>query len=160
MTNEKIQKVLILCTGNSCRSQMAEALINNRLSNTWKAYSAGTEPTGYVHSIVLKVLSEEGIDHQGQSKHINDLPTKEFDLVITVCGDAAENCPAWLGGGKHVHIAIPDPVGATGSQDEIMLTFRIVRDAIEAHIFYYLGTSFKINKKYKVKEMKIQNKKS
>ena len=138
MIDQHRKKVLILCKGNSCRSQMAEALINDRLSENWMAFSAGTDPTGHINSRALKVLSEVGIDHQGKSKHINDLLTKEFDLIITVCDDAAENCPAWVGEGKRVHINIPDPAGATGTTEDILLTFRTVRDAIEAHILYYL----------------------
>ena len=94
MKKEKIQKVLILCTENSSRSQMAEALINAKFSDTWKAYSAGTNPTEYVHPLALNVLSEIGIGHHSQSKHVNDLSSKVFDPVITVCGNAAENCPA------------------------------------------------------------------
>jgi len=138
MKKEQKRKVLILCTGNSCRSQMAEALINDVLSSTWKAYSAGTEPSGYIHPIALKVLNEVDIDHKGESKHIDDLPTKEFDLVITVCEDARNNCPVWVGAGKRAHISIPDPVGVLGTQDEIMNTFRIIRDEIDAHIIGYL----------------------
>ncbi|MCJ7716516.1 MAG: arsenate reductase ArsC [Anaerolineales bacterium] len=114
------KKVLILRTGNSCRSQMAEALINDRLSENWMAYSAGTDPAGHIHSRALKGLSELGIDHQGKSKHINDLPTIEFDLVITICDDAAENCPAWAREGKRVHISIPDPAGAIGTTEDIL----------------------------------------
>ncbi|MCJ7733540.1 MAG: arsenate reductase ArsC [Anaerolineales bacterium] len=138
MVKEYIRKVLILCAGNSCRSQMAEALINDKLSRYWKAYSAGTEPSDYIHPIALKVLNEVGIDHLGKSKHIDDLPTKEFDLVITVCEHARNNCPVWVGAGKRAHISIPDPVGVFGTQDEIMNTFRIIRDEIDAHILGYL----------------------
>ncbi len=144
MGYEKKQQVLILCTENSCRSQMAEAMINAKLADTWKAYSAGTTPAGSVHPTALIALNEIGIDHQGQPKQINDLPIKEFDLVITVCGDADENCPLWLRKGNLVHIGIHDPSEATGSQDQILLAFRTARDAIEAHILKYLE-NFKLD---------------
>lgn len=134
-----MKKALILCTGNSCRSQMAEALINDRLADSWQAYSAGTEPSGYVHPKALQALAEIGVQHQGISKHIDDLPTKEFDAVITVCDDAAENCPVWLGQGKRTHIGFPDPAKAQGTEEEIMAVFREVRDEIETQILTYLA---------------------
>ena len=137
-----MKKVLILCTGNSCRSQMAEALINDRLADSWQAYSAGTEPSGYVHPRAFQALAEIGIQHQGISKHINDLPTKEFDAVITVCDDAAENCPVWLGEGKRTHIGFPDPAKAQGTEEEIMAVFREVRDDIEKQVLPYLAERF------------------
>ncbi|MCB2179776.1 arsenate reductase ArsC [bacterium] len=135
---ERKQLVLILCTGNSCRSQMAEALINEKLGDTWQAMSAGTEPSGYVHPKAIQALSEIGIQHAGVSKHIGDLPTTAFDRVITVCGDAAENCPVWLGQGKRVHIGFPDPAKATGTDEEVMAVFRAVRDDIEKRVLGYL----------------------
>jgi arsenate reductase len=132
------KQVLVLCTGNSCRSQMAEALINAKLSAQWQAFSAGTAPSGYVHPMAIQALEEIGIAHSGVSKHINDLPTTEFDSVITVCDDAAENCPVWLGKGKRVHIGFPDPAKAVGTDEEIMAVFRSVRDDIEIKILNYL----------------------
>jgi arsenate reductase len=133
-----MKKVLILCTGNSCRSQMAEALINEKLSDTWQAYSAGTEPSGYVHPKALLALEEIGIYHSGVSKHVDDLPTKEFDSVITVCDDAAENCPVWLGQGMRMHIGFPDPAKVEGTEEEIMAVFRTVRDDISNRVLGYL----------------------
>lgn len=133
-----MKKVLILCTGNSCRSQMAEALVNARLSGAWQAYSAGTEPSGYVHPKALQALVEVGIQHAGVSKHIDALPAKEFDLVITVCDDAAENCPVWLGKEIRKHIGFPDPAKAEGTEEEIMAVFRQVRDDIEDRVLSYL----------------------
>ena len=135
-----MRKVLILCTGNSCRSQMAEALINEKLSDTWQAFSAGTDPAGYVHPKAIKALEEIGIHHSGDSKHIDDLPTKEFDSVITVCDDAAETCPVWLGKGVRHHIGFPDPAKAKGTDEEIMAVFRKVRDNIEERVLSYLKT--------------------
>lgn len=134
-----MKTVLILCTGNSCRSQIAEALINAKLSDTWQALSAGTEPSGYVHPKAIQALNEIGIQHSGESKNISDLPTTEFDQVITVCDDAAENCPVWLGQGKRVHIGFPDPAKVTGTDEEIMEAFRSVRDDIEKRVLGYLA---------------------
>ena len=138
-----MKKVLILCTGNSCRSQMAEALINEKLGDNWQAYSAGTAPSGYVHPNAIKALAEIGIDHTGESKHIDDLPTKEFDSVITVCDDAAENCPVWLGKGVRQHIGFPDPAKAEGTEEEIMSVFREVRDSIDDRVLTYLVNQIK-----------------
>ena len=120
------QKVLFLCTGNSCRSQMAEAIVNARLGETWQAFSAGTKPAGYVHPKALTALSEIGITHTGASKHADEFRGVAFDLVITVCDSAAEECPIWLGEGKRIHHSFPDPA-VTDNLDD----FRKVRDDIE-----------------------------
>ncbi|MGD8404573.1 MAG: arsenate reductase ArsC [Anaerolineales bacterium] len=128
--NSKNRSVLFLCTGNSCRSQMAEAIVNARLSDDWRAFSAGTEPSGYIHPKAIQVLEEIGISHQGESKSTDQFRKMEFDLVVTVCDDAAENCPVWLGKGKRVHLGFPDPARAQGTDDEVLAVFRSVRDAI------------------------------
>ena len=94
------KKVLFLCTGNSCRSQMAEAIVNARLGETWQAFSAGTKPAGYVHPMAVTVLEEKGIHHVGRSKSVDEFRDVDFDLVVTVCDSAAEECPVWLGKGK------------------------------------------------------------
>lgn len=127
-------KVLFLCTGNSCRSQMAEAIVNSRLGERWEAVSAGTQPAGYVHPKAEQVLNEIGIEHHGWSKSTDEFRGIPFDLVVTVCDDAAENCPVWLGKGKRVHIGFTDPAKAAGSDAEIMSAFRRVRDDILAKI--------------------------
>ncbi len=120
--------VLFLCTGNSCRSQMAEAIVNARYPG-WKALSAGTKPAGYIHELAIEALKEIGIDHSGNSKHINNLPTKDFDLVVTVCNSAAEECPVWPGkAGRRVHHDFVDPAKAEGTTEERMQVFRQVRD--------------------------------
>ncbi|MFZ5880650.1 MAG: arsenate reductase ArsC [Chloroflexota bacterium] len=126
-----MKKVLFLCTGNSCRSQMAEALVNARLGETWQAVSAGTKPAGYVHPKALAALSEIGIRHEGRSKLADEFKGVDFDLVVTVCDSAAEECPIWLGMGKRTHHSFPDPAKAEGTDDEIMNVFRAVRDDIE-----------------------------
>lgn len=127
-------RVLFLCTGNSCRSQMAEAVVNARLSNSWEAVSAGTKPSGYVHPNAIQALKEIGIGHQGRSKLADEFRQTPFDLVVTVCDSAAEECPIWLGQGKRFHLSFPDPAGAIGSEEEIMGVFREVRDEIAAQV--------------------------
>lgn len=122
------RKVLFLCTANSCRSQMAEAIVNARLGNRWEAFSAGTQPAGYVHPLAIQVLGEIGINHGGTSKPADQFFQTAFDLVVTVCDDAAENCPVWLGRGRRVHLGFPDPAKAQGSGEEILAAFRAVRD--------------------------------
>jgi len=123
-------RVLFLCTGNSARSQMAEAIVNARLGDVWDAVSAGTEPAGYVHPMAVRALAEIGIEHEGRSKSALEFREVVFDLVVTVCDDAAENCPVWLGKGRRAHLSFPDPARATGTDDEIMAAFRAVRDSI------------------------------
>lgn len=134
------RRVLILCTGNSCRSQMAEALVNHDLAECWSAYSAGTEPSGYVHPLAIEAMAEIGIDvSEGESKAVNTFRDMSFDVVVTVCDDAAENCPLWLGSGRVVHIGFPDPAAATGSKGEKLVTFRQVRDNIRERVIGYLA---------------------
>ena len=124
------RKVLFLCTGNSARSQMAEAIVNAKCGDEWEASSAGTHPAGYVHPHTVRVLAEIGIRHVGRSKHADEFRNDPFDLVITVCDDAAESCPVWLGKGRRIHIGFPDPAKATGAEAEQMEMFRRVRDDI------------------------------
>ena len=122
------RKVLFLCTGNSCRSHLAEAIVNARLGADWSAVSAGTQPAGYVHPKALRALAEIGIEHQGRSKSVDEFRDVPFDLVVTVCDSAAEECPVWLGRGKRVHLGFPDPAKATGSDEEVLAVFRAVRE--------------------------------
>ncbi len=117
------RRVLILCTGNSARSQMAEGLINHLRAGQWEAFSAGTHPTGYVHPEAVAAMREIGVDISGgRSKSVDEFQGQRFELVITVCDDAAEECPVWLGPGKRQHIRFPDP--ARGNPAD----FRSVRD--------------------------------
>jgi arsenate reductase len=122
-------QVLFLCTGNSCRSQLAEAIVNARLGDRWQAFSAGTKPAGYVHPKALQVLSEIGITHAGTSKSVDTFKDHPFDLVITMCDSAAEDCPLWLGQGRRLHCGFPDPVLTDDIND-----FRKVRDDIAQQI--------------------------
>jgi arsenate reductase len=126
-------RVLFLCTGNSCRSQMAEAIVNARLGERWEATSAGTKPAGYVHPKALAALAEIGIRHEGRSKPADEFRGTDFDLVVTVCASAAEECPVWLGKGRRVHHSFPDP-----ARTDDMSDFRAVRDDIEREIVQLL----------------------
>lgn len=127
--------ILVLCTGNSCRSQIAEALINHDLGGAWRAVSAGTQPAGFVHPMAITVLRELGIDAAGlSSKSVDAFRGRPFDVVLTVCDDAAENCPLWQGQGQRLHISFPDPAKVTGSEEQILGAFRTVRDRIRAEV--------------------------
>lgn len=131
--------VLFLCTGNSCRSQMAEGLVNHFVGDRWEAFSAGTEPSGYVHPLAIRVMRELGIDVSDQrSKSVEEFRDAEFDVVITVCDNAAENCPLWLGPEKVHHIGFPDPAEASGSEEERLEVFRRVRDGLRRDVIRYL----------------------
>lgn len=130
-------QVLILCTGNSARSQMAEGLVNARLGDRFIAESAGTQPAGRVHPEAIAAMREIGLDISAQrSKSIDEFRDRGFDLVITVCDDAAENCPVWLGRGAKAHIGFPDPAAA--SPNHVVAQFRAVRDALQDRLLSYL----------------------
>jgi len=109
---------------------MAEAIVNARCSPEWRAFSAGTKPAGYIHPKAIRILEEIGIPHQGASKNVDVFRDVDFDLVVTVCDDAAGDCPLWLGKGRRVHVGFPDPAKASGTNDEILAAFRSVRDEI------------------------------
>ena len=129
------RRVLMLCTGNSCRSQMAEAIVNARLGQDWQAFSAGTKPAGFVHAKALAALEEIGIHHQGRSKSVDEFRGQAFDRVITVCDSAAEECPVWLGKGQRLHRSFPDP-----ARTDDMEAFRHVRDAMLRELLPMLET--------------------
>ncbi len=120
-----------MCTGNSARSQLAESLVNARLGADWEAFSAGTQPAAQVNPNAVAVLQEIGIQTMGsRPKHVSIFVGQPFDLIITVCDDAAENCPVWLGQGKRLHIGFPDPAQVIGAPETILTAFRETRDAI------------------------------
>lgn len=127
-SNSNKLRVLFLCTGNSCRSQMAEALVNHYLREHWQAFSAGTQPAAEIHPLAIQALTELGINHQGEPKSAKHYVGEDFDLVITVCDDAAENCPAWLGRGKRMHIGFPDP--KDGDVEQFRKVCLAIRDRV------------------------------
>jgi len=126
--------ILFLCTGNSCRSQMAEGFAKKILSNDLKIFSAGIEPKR-IHPMAVKVMQEVGIDiSQQRSKNISEIPLDKIDIVITLCGDAAERCPIFPGKVKRIHWELEDPAKAQGSQEEIIKIFRKVREIIKSYM--------------------------
>ena len=132
-------KILILCTGNSCRSQMAEGFLKE-FDAELQVYSAGTDPSHEVHPKAVQVMKELGIDLSAHSpENVDKYLDMSFDYVITVCGSAKETCPRFLGDVKHhLHIGFKDPADATGTEEEILSEFRSIRDEIKEdfHKFY------------------------
>ena len=131
------KNVLVLCTGNSARSQMAEGIINHLLAGSWRAVSAGTKPVGYVHPLAIYVMSELGIDIAGHhSKSTDEFRGQRFDQIITVCDNAAgEACPFWPGKPVSAHWGVPDPAAVEGSEEQRLKAFKdaalILRRRIE-----------------------------
>jgi arsenate reductase len=127
-------KVLFLCTENACRSQMAEGLVNHDLAGQVQAFSAGVRPSR-VNPRAIQVMAELGIDiSHHRSKSVDDLAEKPFDLVITVCDQAQEQCPLFPGETEVLHVGFPDPGRATGTEEEIMVAFRQVRDEMREQL--------------------------
>lgn len=125
------KRVLFLCTANSCRSQMAEGIVNHFMGDRLAAFSAGIEAT-FVHPRAIAVVKEIGIVISGhQSKNLSAFDGQIFDYVITLCGSANETCPLYIGGTKKMHIGFDDPAAATGSEEDILCEFRRVRDEIK-----------------------------
>ncbi|MBI1249006.1 arsenate reductase ArsC [bacterium] len=134
-----MKRVLILCTGNSCRSQMAEAIWNDLGQGEWKADSAGSKPSGYVHPLAIFAMKEWDIDiSANQSKLASDFQNEPFDLVVTVCDNAKQDCPVYPGAKETLHWPFDDPADATGTDEEKMPTFRRVRDEIKEKIAHFL----------------------
>jgi len=133
-------KVLFLCTGNSCRSQMAEGLVNHDLTGLVQAFSAGVQPSR-VNPRAIQVMKELGIDisqHRSKSVDDQDLKGEQFDLVITLCDSAAGQCPMFPGNTEIMHIGFPDPAQATGTEEEILTVFRRVRDDLREQVMPFL----------------------
>ena len=134
------KQVLILCTGNSCRSQMAEAFWNQLSHGAWEAVSAGSRPSGHVHPLAIAVMAELGIDlSHARSKNFNEYQRESFDLVVTVCDNAKEACPRFAGSGETRHWPFRDPADATGTTEQKLVVFREVRDEIRERISQYLS---------------------
>ncbi len=123
--------ILILCTGNSCRSHLAEAILRRALGGRADVASAGSKPAGYVHPMALAVLQEIGLDASAHhSKHLNEFLDMPVTTVITVCGNADQVCPVFPGQLNRYHWGFSDPAHATGTPEEIRAEFRRVRDQI------------------------------
>lgn len=132
------KRILFLCTQNACRSQMAEGLANNLMKGLIEARSAGIRPHR-VHPLAIEVLSEMGLDLSGaRSKHLDEFSGQEFDLAVTLCSGAKEQCPTVPGAKRLVHFPLKDPAEAAGSLDQRLDAFRKVRDAIISELIPFL----------------------
>jgi arsenate reductase len=128
------ERVLILCTGNSARSQMAEGLLRHDAGDRFEAFSAGTKP-GVVRPEAIAVMKEIGIDLSGhRSKHVAEFADQAFDYVLTVCDSAKESCPIFPGHGNRIHRAFDDPAALEGTEQERLALFRKVRDEIRVYL--------------------------
>src|SRR5476651_1701140 len=124
--------ILILCTGNSCRSHLAEGILRHAAVDLFDVYSAGSKPAGYVHPKAIAVMQEIGIDISGHtSKHMNEFLDRKIDTVITVCGNADQACPVFPGQVNRYHWGFDDPAHSQGTEEEVLGTFRRVRDQIK-----------------------------
>lgn len=129
------KRVLFLCVGNSCRSQMAEGWLRHMAPERFDVYSAGSSAAG-LNPNAVKVMAEAGVDisHQ-RSKRVDSLAQRRFDYVVTVCDDAHRECPVFLGHAvKRLHWPLEDPAEATGTHDEVLRVFRHVRDQVKARV--------------------------
>ena len=133
MTNPPL--ILVLCTGNSCRSHLAEALLREDLGPKFRVASAGSNPAGYVHPLAIRAMAELNLDLAGHtSKHLDQFFDQDVETVITVCGNADQVCPMFPGQVNRHHFPFPDPAHATGTEEEQLAVFRKVRDDI-AQVF-------------------------
>lgn len=124
--------ILILCTGNSCRSHLAEGLLRAALDERYAVASAGSKPAGYVHPLAIRAMEEIGLDISAhRSKHLDEFLEQDVETVITVCGNADQVCPIFPGQVNRHHWGFDDPAHATGSEEEQMAVFRRIRDEIK-----------------------------
>jgi len=131
MTREAKKRVLVLCTGNSCRSQMAEGWVNHLLGAQWEARSAGTAPAPRVHPLAVRAMAESGVDISGgRPEHVGVYLDQSWDLVVTVCDSPKETCPVFPRPVPRLHISFFDPAAAEGTDEEKTAVFRRVRDEI------------------------------
>lgn len=138
-----MKKVLVLCTGNSCRSQIAEGYLRQFAGDNAQIYSAGIETHG-VNPRAIKIMEESGIDISAHtSNNINEYTDVDFDFVITVCDNAKESCPYFPTKAKKFHYNFPDPAKATGTEEEIMEKFRMVSEMIKAYCFDFVQENLK-----------------
>jgi arsenate reductase len=134
-----MKRVLFICTRNSSRSQMAEALVNDDLAGKYEAFSAGTEPSS-VNPLAVAVMKELGVDiSRKRSKGLDEFAGQEFDYVITLCSQADEVCPVFFGGTKTIHMGFPDPTETAGIDENKLVTFRKVRDLIRDQVVGFLA---------------------
>lgn len=142
------KRILILCTGNSCRSQMAEGFLKS-FDNSLEVYSAGTKPAAKVNPFAIKAMREVGIDiSNGVPENVDRYLSQSFDFVITVCDNAKETCPVFMGKVNHrLHMGFDDPAEAEGTEPEVMPIYRRVRDEIKKEFYQWYIEEFKSKKK-------------
>jgi arsenate reductase (thioredoxin) len=129
------RRVLVLCTGNSCRSQMAAGWINHDLADRWEARSAGTRPAERIHPLAVRTMAEAGVDiAAARPEHVNASLGQDWDLVVTVCDSARESCPVFPRPVPKLHVSFFDPAEAEGTDRERMAVFRRVRDEIRERL--------------------------
>lgn len=140
--------ILILCTGNSCRSQMAEGILRETAGELVEVHSAGSNPSGHVHPEAIAAMAEIGIDISTHtSKHMNEFLERNINTVITVCGNADQACPLFPGQMHRHHWGFDDPANATGTEEEIRNAFRRVRDEIQLVFNAYAAGLRNVNSK-------------
>ena len=132
------RRVLFLCSANSARSQMAEAIVNHYLPKEWIAVSAGSNPSGFIHPLALQVINDDGITYQGYSKSVNEFEGQDFDMVITLCDSAREACPVWLKKGPIAHLGFADPALYEGTDEQKLRVFQDTFEALRATVITYL----------------------
>ena len=148
MSNKLKPLVLILCTGNSCRSQMAEGILRVSAGKIIRIESAGSAPTGRVHPFAIKVMNEIGIDiSENRSKHLSEFLDTPVHTVISVCGNADQACPMFPGMVRRYHWAFDDPAKVEGSENDLLPVFRRVRDEI-ARVFDAYAAGLQMGKDY------------
>lgn len=134
LSNKEKIKILFICTGNSCRSQIAEGWARHLKGDLMEVYSAGLSP-GALNQMAVRVMAEAGVDISTQiSEHISEFTDKRFDYVVTVCDNAAEHCPVFSGGAKHIHKAFEDPSFMSGTEKQVLTAFRKLRDRIRQFV--------------------------
>ncbi|MGC9318118.1 MAG: arsenate reductase ArsC [Armatimonadota bacterium] len=139
-------KVLFLCTGNSCRSQMGEGFLREMGGGRFEVHSAGTEVADEIHPLAVRAMAEVGIDISDQfPKSLDRYDDDHFDLLITVCDQARQACPMFLGADQQVHWSLQDPAEATGTEKEWMAVFREVRDQIRGRVEHLIETGEALN---------------
>jgi len=134
-----MKSILVLCTGNSCRSHMAEGILRHLASDLFEVHSAGSVPSGYVHPLSIEVLDEIGIDISSHtSKHMDTFLDQDIHTVVTVCGNADQACPSFPGQVNRYHWGFDDPAHAEGTEEEVKAVFRRVRDEIHKTLTAYV----------------------
>jgi len=133
------KRILFLCTGNSCRSHMAEGLLRALGGDRFEAFSAGAKPAGYVHPLAIRAMQDIGIDISSHtSKSLDAFDGQKFDYLITVCDQAREACPTYAGAAQQLHWSFEDPAHAQGTEEQRLAVFRRVRDEIRQRIQLFL----------------------